>query len=151
MNSDLKNDKYKVPKELLEKLKLNLSNLNKKEKGYSRCKDITNKGFLTYPQAKKIKFELENELGDDEYKIIGGDDMLDFINRALGDRRKNVYNSKKIRQNSGEENVFKKTHTKDKSKNPTRVTKIKVATTSDDINNNRAVYEEINRIKQLIK
>ena len=94
---------------------------------------------------------MENELGDDEYKIIGGDDMLDFINRALGDRRKNVYNSKKIRQNSGEENVFKKTHTKDKSKNPTRVTKIKVATTSDEINNNRAVYEEINRIKQLIK
>ena len=151
MNSDLKNDKYKVPKELLEKLKLNLSNLNKKEKGYSRCKDITNKGFLTYPQAKKIKFELENELGDDEYKIIGGDDMLDFINLALDERRKNVHNSKKIRQNSGEENVFKKTHTKDKSKNPTRVTKIKVATTSDDINNNRAVYEEIDRIKQLIK
>ena len=46
---------------------------------------------------------------------------------------------------------FKKSHTKDKTKNPTKVRKIKVSTKSDDINNNRAVYEEIDRIKQLIK
>ena len=59
--------------------------------------------------------------------------------------------SKKIRQNSGEENVFKKTHTKDKSKNPTKVRQIKVAKNSDDIFNNRAVYEDIDRIKQLLK
>ena len=58
---------------------------------------------------------------------------------------------KQSKQNTGEENVFKKTHTKDKSKNPTKVRKIKVATKSDDINNNRAIYEEINRIKQLLK
>ena len=151
MNSDLKNDKYKVPKELIEKLNSTIANINKDKKGFSRCKDITEKGFVTYPQAKKIKYELENELDGEGYELIGGDDMLDFINLALDERRKNVHNSKKIRQNSGEENVFKKTHTKDKTKNPTRVTKIKVATTSDDINNNRAVYEEIDRIKQLIK
>lgn len=151
MNSDLKDDKYKVPKELIEKLISTLSNIDKSKKGFNRCKDITEKGFITYPQAKKIKYELENELEGEGYEVIGGDDMLDFINLSLGERRKNVHNSKKIRQNSGEENVFKKTHTKDKTKNPTRVTKIKVATTSDDINNNRAVYEEIDRIKQLIK
>ena len=46
---------------------------------------------------------------------------------------------------------LKKPILKDKSKNPTKVRKIKVATSSDDINNNRAVYEEIDRIKQLIK
>ena len=151
MNSDLKNDEYKLPKELIEKLISALSGIDKSEKGFNRCKDITEKGFVTYPQAKKIKYELENELEGGGYEVIGGDDMLDFINLTLDERRKNVHNSKKIRQNSGEENVFKKTHTKDKTKNPTRVTKIKVATTSDDINNNRAVYEEIDRIKQLIK
>ena len=118
MNQDLKDDKYKVPNELLELLKDNLSNLNSGDKGFDRCSDITKKGFLTYPQAKKIKFELENELESDEYDIIGGDDMLKFIDLSLGDRRKNVHNSKKIRQNSGEENVFKKTHHKDKSKKP---------------------------------
>ena len=112
---------------------------------------MVNDGYVTYPQAKKLKHELENDLEDVEYETVGGEDMLNFINSSLGDRRNGVHRSKKIRQNSGEENVFKKTHTKDKSKNPTRVRKIKVATKSDDINNNRAIYEEINRIKQLLK
>ena len=108
-------------------------------------------GSLTHSQAKKFKSELENELVDNSYEVVGGDDMLSFINNSLEGRRDSVHRSKKIRQNSGEENVFKKTHTKDKTKNPTRVRKIKVATSMDDISNNRAVYEEINRIKQLIK
>ena len=77
--------------------------------------------------------------------------MLDFINASLSGRRDKVHNSKKIRQNAGEENVFKKTHTKDTSKNPTKVRKIKISGKSDDINNNRAIYEEIDRIKQLLK
>ena len=151
MNQDLKNDKYKVPTELLELLKSKLSSFGSEDKGFDRCKDITKKGYLTYPQAKKIKYELENELEDDDYDMIGGDDMLNFIDVSLGERRKNVYNSKKIRQKSGEENVFKKSHTKDTAKNPTRVRTTKVATRSDDLNNNRAIYEEIDRIKQLIK
>ena len=53
--------------------------------------------------------------------------------------------------NSGMSNQFLKPHTKNKSKNPTKVRKIKVATRMDDIANNRAIYEEINRIKELIK
>ena len=151
MNKDLKNDKYSLPESLINLLKNNLSSLTKKDKGYDRCDTMVNDGYVSYPQAKKLKHELENELEDIEYETVGGEDMLNFINSSLDDRRNSVYNSKKIRQNTGEENVFKKTHTKDKSKNPTKVRKIKVATNSDDINNNRAVYEEIDRIKQLIK
>jgi len=151
MNKDLKNDKYSLPESLINLLKNNLSSLTKKDKGYDRCNTMVNDGYVSYPQAKKLKHELENELEDIEYETVGGEDMLNFINSSLDDRRDGVYSSKKIRQNSGEENVFKKTHTKDKSKNPTRVRKIKVATKSDDINNNRAIYEEINRIKQLLK
>ena len=49
------------------------------------------------------------------------------------------------------ENQFLKKHTKDKSKNPTKVRKIKVATKNDDIINNRAIYEDISRIKKLLK
>ncbi len=151
MNSDLKDDKYILPDQLLDVLKSNLKTLSPGDKGYDRCNNMVNDGSLTYPQAKKFKHELENDLEDRDYDIVGGDDILDFINDSLNKRRDSVYNSKKIRQNTGEENVFKKTHTKDKSKNPTKVRKIKVATRADDINNNRAVYEEIDRIKQLIK
>ena len=151
MNKDLKNDKYSIPEPLLELLRNNLSSLNKNEKGYSRCNNIVNDGYITYSQAKKLKHELENDLEGIEYETVGGEDMLNFINSSLDERRGNVYKSKKIRQNAGEENVFKKTHTKDRSKNPTKVRKIKIATKSDDINNNRAIYEEIDRIKQLLK
>ena len=151
MNSDLKDDSYVLPDQLLDLLKSNLKTLSPGDKGYDRCNNMVNDGSLTYPQAKKFKHELENDLEDQDYDVVGGDDILDFINDSLSNRRDGVYNSKKIRQNGGEENVFKKTHTKDKSKNPTKIRKIKVATSSDDINNNRAVYEEISRIKELIK
>ena len=150
MNSDLKNDIYVLPNNLMDKLNLSLNSLSTSDSGYGRCKKIVSDGNLNYSQAKKIKHELENDLEGNSYEVIGGDDMLDFINSSLGSRRDSVHQSKKVRQNNGEENVFKKTHTKDKSKNPTKVRKIKVATKSDDINNNRAVYEEIDRIKQLI-
>ena len=151
MNSDLKDDTYVLPDSILSLLSTNLESLGPDDKGYDRCKNMVSDGSLTYPQAKKFKHELENELEGDNYEVVGGDDILNFINDSLTRRRDGVHNSKKIRQDSGEENVFKKTHTKDKSKNPTKVRKIKVATNSDDINNNRAVYEEIDRIKQLIK
>ena len=151
MNSDLKNDTYVLPDTILDTLTSNLKSLSPGNKGYDRCKNMVNDGSLTYPQAKKFKHELENDLDNEDYNVVGGDDMLDFINDSLTRRRDGVHKSKKIRQDSGEENVFKKTHTKDKSKNPTKVRKIKVATKSDDINNNRAIYEEINRIKQLLK
>ena len=151
MNQDLKNDTYSIPDELINKLQSNLQKLNKNDKGYERCNNLVNDGTVTYSQAKKLKHELENGLEDIEYETVGGEDMLNFINSSLNTRRDGVHRSKKIRQNSGEENVFKKTHTKDRTKNPTKVRKIKVSTKSDDINNNRAVYEEIDRIKQLIK
>ena len=53
--------------------------------------------------------------------------------------------------NAGMENQFLKTHKKDNSKNSTKVRKVKVSTKSDDIMNNRAIYEDIAKIKKLIK
>tara|TARA_R100000664_G_scaffold31506_1_gene45173 strand:- start:182 stop:637 length:456 start_codon:yes stop_codon:yes gene_type:complete len=151
MNNDLKNDIYPIPQSLLDILKNNVKSLKSGQKGYDRCNNMINDGSLSYSQAKKFKNELENDLDGFDYDVVGGDDMLQFINKSLGDRRDSVHRSKKIRQNSGEENVFKKTHTKDKSKNPTKVRKIKISTKVDDINNNRAIYEEIDRIKNLLK
>lgn len=151
MNNDLKNDIYPIPQSLLDILKNNVKSLKSGQKGYDRCNNMINDGSLSYSQAKKFKNELENDLDGFDYDVVGGDDMLQFINKSLGDRRDSVHRSKKIRQNSGEENVFKKTHTKDKSKNPTKVRKIKISTKVDDINNNRAIYEEIDRIKKLLK
>jgi len=151
MNKDLKNDRYSLPEELKEKLSSMFNSLSPNQKGYKRCKNLVDNPELTYSQAKKFKHELENDLEDRDYEVVGGDDMLDFINNSLDGRRDSIHHSKKIRQDAGQENVFKKTHTKDKSKNPTKVRKIKISSKSEDINNNRAIYEEIDRIKQLLK
>ena len=53
--------------------------------------------------------------------------------------------------NAGLENQFKKTHTKNKSKNPTKVRLVSTQKTSDEIFNNRAVSEEMTRINEIIK
>lgn len=151
MNKDLKHDKYVLPDELKSLLRSRIESMSKSDKGYKRCETMLGDGYLTYSQAKKFKHELENDLDGDEYTNVGGDDMLNFINNSLTKRRESIYNGKKTRMNGGMENQFKKTHTKDRSKNPTKVRKVKVATKSDDIMNNRAIYEEVDRIKQLIK
>ena len=78
MNSDLKNDVYSIPNPLLELLKSNLNGLNAEDKGYTRCNNMVNDGKLTYPQAKKFKHELENDLDGGDYEVVGGDDMLDL-------------------------------------------------------------------------
>ena len=151
MNSDLKDDKYVIPDELRSTLRDNISSMNKSDKGYSRCNDLLDNGHVTYSQAKKFKHELENELDGSDYDNVGGDDMLVFLDSSLGNRRDSVRGGKKNRMNAGMENQFLKSHTKDNSKNPTKVRKVKVAKKSDDIMNNRAIYEDIARIKKLIK
>ena len=151
MNQDLKNDRYVIPDELKSTLKSRVVSMDKSDKGYSRCNDLLGNGNVTYSQAKKLKHELENELEGVDYDNVGGDDMLSFLDMSLNGRRSSVKGGKKSRMNAGMENQFLKTHTKDNSKNPTKVRKVKVATKSDDIMNNRAIYEDIARINKLIK
>lgn len=151
MNSDLKHDKYVLPDELISRLTKNIGTMGSNDKGYGRIKNLLDSGHLKYSQAKKFKHELENDLVDGDYENVCGDDMLSFINNCLENRRDGVKFGKKTRMNAGMENQFLKKHTKDKSKNPTKVRKVKVATKNDDIINNRAIYEDINRIKKLLK
>tara|TARA_Y100001938_G_C7917300_1_gene342604 strand:+ start:283 stop:747 length:465 start_codon:yes stop_codon:yes gene_type:complete len=151
MNKDLKNDFYKFPVELLSHLMKNLNGSNKSENGFKRLKGICDQKGMGYKQAKKIKHEMENDMEPTVYKLIGGDELLSFINNSLDKRRDIVDGIKRVKMNSGLPNQFKKTHTKDKSKNSTKVNLPKVATNSDAIMNNRAIYENIDRINNLIK
>jgi len=151
MNQDLEHDKYVLPDELKDQLSVNLNGMGSGDKGYSRIQTILDDGYLNYGQAKKFKHELENDLDGDDYENVCGDDMLLFIDNCLGKRRDSVESGKTSRMNAGMENQFKKPHTKDKSRNPTNVRKVKVAKDSKDIFTNRAVYEEIAKIKKLLK
>jgi len=151
MNKDLKNDFYKLPDELLKSLNHNLKHTSKKVNGYERLSNLCKNKGVNYGQAKKIKHEMENGLNPQAYKLVGGDDLLEWLNDKLNRERKIVDSSKRNKMNSGLENQFKKTHTKDKSKNPTKVRLVSTQKNSDEILNNRAVSEEMTRIKEIIK
>ena len=151
MNNDLKNDFYTLPNSLLSHLQNNLKNSDKTHNGYDRLETMCGQKGVGYKQAKKIKHEMENDMEPTVYKLIGGDELLEWIDKKLGSRRDVVDGTKRTKMNSGLPNQFKKPHTKDKSKNSTKVRIAKVAHNSDGIMNNRAIYENIDRINNLIK
>jgi len=151
MNKDLKNDFYRLPDELLKSLTRTLKHTSKNVNGYERLSNLCKDKGVNYGQAKKIKHEMENDLNPQAYKLVGGDDLLEWLGERLTRERKIVDNTKRNKMNSGLENQFKKTHTKDKTKNPTKVRLVTTQKNSDEIFNNRAVSEETTRINEIIK
>ena len=151
MNKDLKNDFYTFPTELKEKIKFNFANTSKKANGYDRLERFNSDGGVNYGQAKKVKHELENGMEPDVYKLVGGDDLLKWIDDTLSTKRKVVDGVKRSKMNAGLPNQFKKPHFKNKSSNPVNVNIAKAQKSSDEIINNRTVYESISRIKDIIK
>ena len=150
MNKDLKYDFYKLPEELLGKLTSNLKSSSDKVNGYERLSNLCKDKGVSYGQAKKIKHEMENGLSPEAYKLVGGDELLEWINDKLNRERKIVDGNKRRKMEAGLPNQFKKTHTKNKSKNPTKVRLVKTQKNSDEILNNRAVYNEASRIRDII-
>lgn len=152
MNKDLKDKFYKLPNSLLKLLKTNLSKSSSKDLGYERLSNLVNDGGSTYGQIKKIKHEMESDMSPEKYNLIGGDDLLLWVNTSLDQSRGSVDGVKRQRMESGETNQFKKPHTKNSGENnPTNVRVVKAAKNSKEIKNNRPVYEEINRVNEIIK
>ena len=89
MNKDLKYDFYKLPEELLGKLTSNLKSSSDKVNGYERLSNLCKDKGVSYGQAKKIKHEMENGLSPEAYKLVGGDELLEWINDKLNKRTKN--------------------------------------------------------------
>jgi hypothetical protein len=150
MNKDLKYDFYKLPDELLDVLNHNLKRTSKKVNGYERLSNLCKDKGVNYGQAKKIKHEMENDLDPKAYKLVGGDDLLEWLNDRLTRERKIVDSNKRVKMNAGLNNQFKKTHKKNNSKNPTKVRLVKTQKNNDEILNNRAVYNEASRIRDII-
>ena len=72
------------------------------------------------------------------------------VNGALNKATQSIKGPKKIKMNTGMSNQFIKPHTKDNSKNSTKVRLVKTQKNSDEILNNRAVYNEASRIRDII-
>lgn len=129
-NSKLRNKKYKLPKELSEVMGMN---------------------DISYEYLKKIKNHYENV--DPTCKKYGGDKMKSFVENTLKSDRTNIKRRSKVKSELGIGNGFKKTHSKDKNNfdlTNSGIKPTKVASSSDRIFNDEAIYEEIKRIKNLI-
>ena len=150
MNKDLKNDFYKLPDELFGSLSNTLQSTNKNVNGYERLNNLCKNKGVSYGQAKKIKHEMENGMDPHVYKLVGGDDLFDWLNDKLTRERKIVDGNKRRKMEAGLDNQFKKAHTKSIHTNPTKVRLVKVQKNADEIVNNRAVYNEASRIKEII-
>lgn len=124
-NSFLKQNKYNIPKKVLNHLSNTLNSYtgNKKVLGYVRTKNIVNKGYLTYENMKFILSILNklknpaNSSGNQRYNTIlynlnGGEVLQNWIQNTLDLARKQVDNRKQMKKNSGFENAERKSHTK---------------------------------------
>tara|TARA_R110000803_G_scaffold39315_2_gene84796 strand:- start:3485 stop:3952 length:468 start_codon:yes stop_codon:yes gene_type:complete len=151
MNSTLKNDFYRIPDELLDILIKNLKSSGSEVSGYGRLKTLCSNKGVNYGQAKKIKHEMEGDMDPSVFKLVGGDEMITWLNDKLGRERDIVDTTKRRKMDAGLKNQFKKTHNKDKNKNPTKVNLAGTQKTSDEIFNNRVVYEQVSRIREIIK
>ena len=159
-NSTLRGKYFKCPKEVMDYIRNEVSSYHGEpdDSGYKRAKNILdNDGKISYEQLKRIKNYFDKYNGDktdDEYKLNGGDKMQKWAEETLKTARDSIYNEKKTRMDAGEENMFKKTHSKDKEANPTRVRipKPHKGSKSRNIMQNKTTYEsEKKTIKYLIE
>jgi hypothetical protein len=163
-NSALKNKYFPVPDKVVELVKTNLDKYgSESNKGSNRARKVITKKRMSYTEMKNLKSYFDNYEGDGrdaEYKLNGGETMKDWIDEELEQARDTVDREKRVRMDAGEENQFKKTHTKDKDNaNPTGVGMVKIHKGANmrNIMNNTTVYEsqslteELEEIKRIIR
>ena len=140
-------------------------------------KDLEQRLFNTGGNGKKENFNSlttqqsrlkdAKKVGDEtkdysEFQRLGGEAEAKRLEGIIDLATQANYNTKDARRNGGGENVFKKTHHKDKDNaNPTAVggipdvtkgsMKDKIMTNKEVYNESHKLNEEINEIKYLIK
>lgn len=171
-NSDLKNAYYNCPDKVINNIKSALSAYESggNTKGLKRAKNIVEKKKISYTQMKRLKNYFDSYEGDgtdDEYKLSGGKAMQEWVDGALKSSRDAIHNEKEVRMDAGEENQFKRAHTKDKDNaDPTRVrlprphkgsvhrqimtNKVTYESVSDEIEEIRYLIEYMNNNKETI-
>ena len=162
-NSDLKNSYFNCPDEIINFIKKQLVHYEKggDTRGLKRAKNLIAQKTVSYSHIKRLKNFFDNFKGnqnDMQFRLNGGEKMKKWVDNTLKNARDSISNVKKNRMNAGEENQFKKTHTKDKDNaDPTRVRlpRPHKGSVHRQIMTNKVVYETVNdeilEIKYLIE
>lgn len=162
MNSQLKDRVFKIPDEVFNYIHKVFTSLEDKSiDGIQRAKNLLRTKNVTYAQIKRIIHDLEN--GDPnsiQYKLAGGEHMLNWGRTHLNGERQMIKNNKKSQQrannigqiNDIRKNPFLKKHTKKKKDYtiPTNMMKSNSDKTSVTPISSLGVFEEIQRIKGLL-
>lgn len=100
MNSKLYDNKYSVPKEILDDINasyIRYSNMD----GSKRAKNILKDKSLTYQQLKRLKNYFDSaDINSPQYLLAGGNNMKTFIERTLNDERDRVAKSTDLRRDT---------------------------------------------------
>jgi hypothetical protein len=117
-NSKLQGKKTNIP----EKVKTHLSRIftayrgDETVEGYARLKNLVDKDQISYEQMKRMKNFFDNYDGGKNttpYLLNGGTLMKDWVDKTLKDARKNIEGKKKAMKDTGMDNQYIKTHSKD--------------------------------------
>lgn len=162
MNSQLKDRVFKIPDDVFNYIhKVFTSLQDKTVDGTQRAKNLLRTKNVSYAQIKRIIHDLEN--GDPnsvQFKLAGGQPMLDWGRTHLNGERQQIKNNKKSQKranniaqiNDIRKNPFLKKHTK-KSKDfvtPSNMMKSNSDKTSVTPISSLGVFEEVERIKSLL-
>lgn len=115
-NKDLKNKTFKIPDNLYSILKnLSVKYSSKKDsKGYKRLNNLIKMRNLTTNEMYQLKNYFDKlSNSDEEYNIIGGDEMKEWVNKELNIATSINYRGKDIKRKMGDNNAFIKNHEKE--------------------------------------
>lgn len=147
MNKDLYGKEYEIPSDILR----NLDNF----KDEKTIKNLINSKKISYSLLKRIKNRMENG----EIDNLGGQNFKNWVEQKLGEDRRGIETSKKVKRKSGVSNAFIKPHSKDDLVRPSkrhRKASERHDTWSDNSSNfnlklESRIIEELQIINELIK
>jgi 8-oxo-dGTP diphosphatase len=98
MNSELYDNQYSVPKNIVDDIRMRIMASNDTGEGIKRAKFIVKNGYCTYQMLKRLKnffddFNLSHD-SKDQYNLAGGTKMRYFVEQTLNSERDRVKKSK---------------------------------------------------------
>ena len=163
MNSQLKDNVYDVPNDVLEKITSALSSVSDESThGVQRAKRLCSEKKVTYGQLKRIIHDIktiDKENDNLRYELYGGELMEKWANTFLDGQRGLVKSKKQSSQkinnltgmNGVRKNPFLITHKKSEEK-PTYTNFLKSNSDKTSVSpiTSTGIFEEVERIKKLM-
>jgi len=115
VNKELYDEKFEIPQHILEILRKSLSKYsNQSVENVKRAQELSDSGFATYQQLKRIKnwFENSGDSTSPEFQILGGHSFKGWVDQTLDSSRNAKKLPKKIKSDAAISNQFIKTHQK---------------------------------------